>query len=292
MSRTAIYFYLTMAAIFWGGTFVAGKLLSHEIDPYSAAFLRFLLASLLLMPMVYLKERRFPPITWRQFIAVVLLGLTGIFAYNVFFFSGLKTVEAGRAALIIAANPVLIALLSWLFFGESITLRKGAGILISVAGAMVVIAKGDMVRLLAGSVGTGELFLMGCVVSWVSYTIIGKRVLVAMTPLTAVAYSCVVGAVALFLPALKQGLGAAVMHLDFQMWLNLLYLSVLGTVLGFVWFYRGVKEIGPARAGQFINIVPISGVFFGMLFLDEQLTLSLLIGGVLILAGLLMTNRA
>ncbi|MCP3663382.1 MAG: DMT family transporter, partial [Gammaproteobacteria bacterium] len=278
-----------MAAIFWGGTFVAGKLLSHEIDPYSAAFLRFLLASLLLMPMVYLKERRFPPITWRQFIAVVLLGLTGIFAYNVFFFSGLKTVEAGRAALIIAANPVLIALLSWLFFGESITLRKGAGILISVAGAMVVIAKGDMVRLLAGSVGTGELFLMGCVVSWVSYTIIGKRVLVAMTPLTAVAYSCVVGAVALFLPALKQGLGAAVMHLDFQMWLNLLYLSVLGTVLGFVWFYRGVKEIGPARAGQFINIVPISGVFFGMLFLDEQLTLSLLIGGVLILAGLLMT---
>ncbi|MCP3663362.1 MAG: EamA family transporter, partial [Gammaproteobacteria bacterium] len=49
---------------------------------------------------------------------------------------------------------------------------------------------------------------------------------------------------------------------------------------------------GPARAGQFINIVPISGVFFGMLFLDEQLTLSLLIGGVLILAGLLMTNRA
>ncbi|MCP4993463.1 MAG: DMT family transporter, partial [Gammaproteobacteria bacterium] len=272
MSRTAIYFYLTMAAIFWGGTFVAGKLLSHEIDPYSAAFLRFLLASLLLMPMVYLKERRFPPITWRQFIAVVLLGLTGIFAYNVFFFSGLKTVEAGRAALIIAANPVLIALLSWLFFGESITLRKGAGILISVAGAMVVIAKGDIFRLLSGSVGTGELFLMGCVISWVSYTIIGKRVLVAMTPLTAVAYSCVVGAVALFLPALKQGLGAAVMHLDFQMWLNLLYLSVLGTVLGFVWFYRGVKEIGPARAGQFINIVPVSGVFFGTLFLGEQLT--------------------
>ncbi|MCP3663350.1 MAG: DMT family transporter, partial [Gammaproteobacteria bacterium] len=79
------------------------------------------------------------------------------------------------------------------------------------------------------------------------------------------------------------------MHLDLQMWICLLYLSQLGTVLGFVWFYRGVKEIGPARAGQFINIVPISGVFFGMLFLDEQLTLSLLIGGVLILAGLLMT---
>ena len=289
MSST--YLKLTLAALFWGGTFVAGRAVSQDIGPYSAAFIRFFLASLILIPLVIAEESHLPRLSYRQVIAVILLGLSGVFAYNVFFFSGLKTVEAGRAAVIIAANPVFIALFSFLLFREAFSVQKVMGIILSVTGAIVVITRGDPGLFLRGGVGIGELYILGCVASWVVYTLVGKKVLTGLTPLIAVAYSSVVGTLALFPSAVIEGLWSTLQTLNGVLISSLVYLAFFGTVVGFVWFYHGVKEIGPARAGVFINLVPVSGVFLGIIILDEKLSLSLLVGGGLVLLGLLLTNR-
>ncbi|MGB5254085.1 MAG: DMT family transporter, partial [Sedimenticolaceae bacterium] len=168
---------------------------------------------------------------------------------------------------------------------------RGLGIALSVAGAMIVIGRGDIFGLLAGQVGTGELLLLGCVVSWVAYTLIGRRVLRGLSPLVAVSYASVVGTVLLGLVTLSQGgIGLAAMQ-DLQVWLNIAYLAVFGTVLAFVWFYKGVQALGASRAAQFINLVPVSGVCLGAWLLDEPVTWSLLSGGLLVLLGLWLTNR-
>ena len=285
------YLRLSLAALFWGGTFVAGRLVSLEVGPYTAAFIRFLLATLCLLPFMIKEEGRLPGLTFRQGVAVILLGLTGVFAYNVLFFSGLKTVEAGRAALIIATNPVLIALFSFLLFGERFHLAKVVGVLCSVTGAVVVISRGDPSALLQGNLGMGELYLLGCVFSWVIYTLLGKRVMTGLKPLTAVTYSCLVGVLALFPPAIQEGLFPTLGTVSPVSVIGLLYLAVFGTALGFVWFYRGVYEIGPTRAGQFITLVPVSAVLLGILILGEEPSPSLLGGGALSIAGLILTNR-
>ena len=80
--------------MFWGGTFVAGRQLAPLIDPVPAAFLRFVLASSVLLGWLYWRLGRFPGLSRRQFVGVILLGGTGVLAYNLFFFSGLQTVEA------------------------------------------------------------------------------------------------------------------------------------------------------------------------------------------------------
>jgi uncharacterized membrane protein len=103
------YLRLTLSVLFWGGTFVAGRLVSREMVPESAAFIRFFIASLLLLLILLRKEGRLPPLDRSQAFGMVLLGLTGVFAYNLFFFKGLQSVEAGRAALIIASTPVFFA---------------------------------------------------------------------------------------------------------------------------------------------------------------------------------------
>jgi drug/metabolite transporter (DMT)-like permease len=193
--------------------------------------------------------------------------------------------------VIIAANPVFIALFSFLLFGERFSPHRMLGILLSVSGAIIVVARGDIAAVLRGQVGVGEIALFGCVFSWVSYTLIGRRVLQGLSPLVAVTYSCIAGALALLPPALYTGLPDALGTLSPLVLGNLFYLSLFGTVLGFVWFYQGVKELGPARAGLFINLVPVSGVALGILLLDEQLSLSLLGGGGLVLTGLFLTNR-
>ena len=78
---------------------------------------------------------------------------------------------------------------------------------------------------------------------------------------------------------------------DPAVWLNITYLAMFGTVLAFVWFYKGVHALGAARAAQFINLVPVSGVCLGVLLLDEPVTTPLLVGGVLVIFGLWLTNR-
>ena len=291
MAPFSTYLFLTMAALFWGGTFVAGRQLAPLLDPLPAAFLRFLLASLLLLGWVLHEQRKLTAITMRQLFAVSLLGLTGVFAYNLFFFAGLHTVEAGRASLIIAANPVIIALASSWLFRDHLGLVRGLGIVVSVSGAMVVIGRGDIPALLESGIGTGEWYMLGCVFSWVAYTLIGKRVLHGMSALLAVCYSSVSGTLLLGLAVFAQG-GIPLQALtNPEVWLYIGYLAIFGTVLAFVWFYKGVHALGPARAGQFINLVPVSGVCLGALLLGEPLTRSLLFGGLLVLFGLWLTNR-
>ena len=286
-----VYLKLFGMAVFWGGTFVAGRMAAQNVGPYAAAFLRFAIASFFLLLAAWKIEGRLPAIRPRQLLPVFLLGMTGVFAYNVFFFKGLKLIEAGRAAIIIANNPIFIALFSALIFRERLTPLRLCGIGISITGALLVITRGSLSALATGPVGWGELFILGCVASWVTFSLLGKSLLSSMSPLTSILYASLSGALCLALPAWHEGLWAAWPGYTPVDWLALFYLGFFGTVLGFVWYYQGIQRIGAMKAGVFINFVPISAIIFGYLLLDEALTVSLAAGTVLVLSGVYLTNR-
>jgi len=290
-SVRGVYVRLFLTALLWGGTFVAARVAAREAGPFAGSFLRFAAACLLLVPLVLLREGRGVRLRGRQVLWVVLLGLTGVFGYNVFFFLGLKTVTAGRASLIVANNPVFIALFATLLFGERMTPGKLAGIVLSLLGAAVVITRGDPAEIFRGGVGIGELYILGCVASWVAYSLIGKVAMEGMSPLLAVAASCLCGMLLLLPPAAAEGLIREVARYGWKTWAGIAYLGVFGTVLGFLWYYEGIRVIGPSRAGIFINFVPVSGVVLGWLLLDETVNLSLLAGAVLIVGGVALVNR-
>ena len=283
------YLKLLATMSFWGGTFVAGRLLAGEVPPFHAAFLRFLLAVILLLIILYTVEKRFPPLDRKQLGAVVLLGMTGVFGYNVAFFTGLQTVSAGRAGLIIALNPVGIALLSALFGGERLGLTSILGILISVTGAMLVISHGNL-ALLAGGIGTGELTLLACVLCWALYSVIGRRAMRGLSPLASVTYSALAGALFLGPVALIQGLWNSIPGYGLKAWASITFLAVFGTVLAFIWYYQSIHEIGAVRSGVFINFVPLFAMLFGQAMLGETLTFTLIQGAVLVIAGTWITN--
>jgi len=177
-SLPVVYGKLFLTALFWGGTFIAGRQVSQNLGPFSIAFLRFAMASVLLLSLTRIKEGRLPPIRGWQIPLVLLLGMTGIFAYNAMFFQGLRLIEASRAALIVATCPAFIAIASALFVArpswpcphgrdahatEKLTSIQAIGIPLSILGAAVVISKGDLGQIIAGGVGRGELFILGCV---------------------------------------------------------------------------------------------------------------------------------
>lgn len=286
-----VHLRLVLTMVFWGGTFVAGRILAEELHPYTAASFRFLLASLMLLAVVFLRDRSFPRLTGKQWIAMALLGLSGVFAYNILFFTGLQTVEAGRASMIIAVNPVVTAILAALLFRERFKLPAVAGMILSVCGALIVISRGNPGAILVGEIGAGEICIAGCVLSWAAYTLIGKHLLTDIEPLVVVAYSCTLGALFLTLLALSTGHLMDVRLLSARSAVCLLYFALFGTTLGFIWFYNGVKQLGAGKASMYVNLVPVSGILLGSLFLGERLESSLVVGGALVFVGLYLINR-
>jgi len=286
-----VYIKLLLTAFFWGGTFIAGRFLSQETGAFSAAFLRFVMASFFLVSMTFHRDGGLPVPGKTSLFPLFLLGMTGVFFYNFFFFSGLKYVPAGRASLIVATNPVFIALLAAVFFREKLSGLRVFGIFLCVAGAATVISKGNPQSLFTGGVGRGELLIIGCVVSWVLYSIIGKWVMGSLSAMAAVTWSCIIGAAALLPAAAAEGLIHAVQGISLKGWGSLFYLGFFGSALGFTWYYEGILRIGPSRAGIFINFVPLFAVVLSFFIFHETVDLSLLTGAFLVLSGAYLTNR-
>ena len=286
------YLKLLLTSVFWGGTFIAGKWVSLNVDPYSAAFLRFFIASFFLIFLTLKIEGCLPGISLGKLLIIIILGLTGVFSYNLFFFSGLSYIQANRASLIIACNPIFISLCSVLFFKEHLNILKIIGLCLSVAGALIVISKGNLFGIFESGIGKGELLIFGCVISWVAYSILGKKAMNDMSPIVSVCYSSIAGTVMLFFPAMKNNVFTNLPAYTALEWTSLFYLGFFGTVLGFFWYYEGIKDIGPLKAGIFINFVPISAIIMSFFILDEPLTISLMVGAVLVIAGVFLTNAA
>ncbi len=288
---TKIYIKLVLTMIFWGGTFISGRMLAGHVPPSIAAFLRFATAATVLLIVLYRRNGRLPTVPTRLLLPIICLSLTGVFSYNMLFFWGLQSVAAGRASVIIANNPVFIAVFASLIFRERLGLIKSLGVPISVIGAVIAISNGDVAGLLSGGFGRGDLMIFGCVLSWVAFSLIGKAVIDHIPPLTAIFYTSTLGALLLLFPAILDGLFGTLGKYTFLDWGNIAFLGIFGTALGFVWYYEGIEHIGATRAGLFINIVPLSAIIMAFFLLGEPVTFSLLVGTVLVLAGVYLTNN-
>lgn len=138
LSPTGIYVKLTLVALFWGGTFIAGRVLAASLPATTAATGRFAIAALLLAGLTWKVEGRLPRLSGRQLLATFALGVTGIFLYNLCFFAALARMPAGRTALFVALNPIATAILLSAVFRERFAPSRWAGIALALFGALVV----------------------------------------------------------------------------------------------------------------------------------------------------------
>lgn len=285
------YFKLVLTTAFWGGAFIAGRHLAQHMPHFLAATGRFV-AALLPLLVFAVATGNFPRLARRQLVATLLLGATGVFAYNAFFFAGLAHIPASRAALIVALSPIMTMLVMRVLMRERWSALRFVGVAISLAGVALVITRGELATAFSGAVGLGELWIFLAVVAWVAYTIIGKRALEGLSATAATAWSTLWGTLMLAVPALAELAGGAVSWPDSVSWLAMAYLGVCGTALAFVWYNQAVAAIGPARATLFTNLVPVFAVIFSVIFLGERPVLASLVGGAMVVSGVFLANRA
>jgi len=283
---------LTLAALFWGVAFVAGKVALRHLPPLTTAFWRFAVGAAVLTGVWACRAGyRQLPRTVRAWAGLTLVGLSGVFAYNWFFFKGLALSEAGAAALVITTNPALTALCSAVLLGERLSASRVAGFLIAAAGALVVLTGGHAGRLVALEFGAGAGYLGAAVLCWVAYVLLGKVVLRGVPPLTATTVAFVLGTPLLGLGAHAEGGLQTALSAPGEAWAAILFMGVFSSALAFLWFYEGVAALGASRASVFIYLIPGFTLLFAHLLLGEAVTAPKLAGGVLVVAGVALTSR-
>lgn len=293
-SDLPVYLKLSMVTMVWGGTFVAGRILSGVLEPLLAASLRFSLASLALLLFLGLARIPLARPTMKQALQLATLGFFGIFFYNLCFFYGLQYIHASRASLIVALNPAVIGLASWWMFKERLGRSKVLGIALCIGGAGLVIVSRDPSSLQSAAQGwMGDLLISGCVLGWGIYSLFSKGLNESLGPLQTVTWSILLGAVMLWAVCMAGGEAhlEPLRGLDTRQWLSLLFLGVLGSALAYIAWYDGIRRIGATRCGVFIALNPLIAVLLGALLLGERLTAPMWMGGGLILAGIFLCNK-
>jgi len=286
----ATYGKLVLTMFLWGGTWIAARVVVQDVAPLAAAAWRYLFAAASLAGLVFWHLGALPRLSGREWLQVLGLAATGIFLYNVCFLIGMQHMAAGRGALVVALSPVLVTLGAWWLLGEAMTPAKALGGAVALAGCLTVIGHGSPLAPLRGDVGAGELLILACALFWAAYTLIGRRAMRTLSPLVATAYASIVGWLMLLAAALAASPVALVPDYSWQAWAAILFLGLAGTTLCFTWFNQAVKRIGAARASIFINLVPVAAVFQAAWLLDERLELAVLGGGLLVLAGVTLTQ--
>ncbi|MBF3523539.1 DMT family transporter [Burkholderia pseudomallei] len=285
---------LVMVALFWGGTFIAGRVMAQALPLVIAAFGRFFVAAILLTWVAFRIEGGLPRLSRSQLLSTAAMGLTGIFLYNICFFGALARIPAGRTALFVSLTPIVTALMASLVFRERLGSKRWVGIGIALIGALIVITRGDLasaIRDIKGSIGLGEMLMSLAVLSWAMYTLISRKATESMSSIAATTYAILWGLAFLSVGAIGEFGSVRWAALGWQVWASIFYLGAIGTVVAFIWYYQGIRAVGPSRTAVFTNLVPAFGVLLSAGLLGEEILASMLVGGFLSAIGVSLANR-
>ena len=286
------YLKQVVVAFLWGSTFIAGNVAARSLPSFTVAFLRFVCAALTLLAVVYASGDRLPRLSRRELWLSLGMAASGMALYNLCFISGLRLIEASRASMIIALNPVAVALFSALLFKERLRPLQWLGVAIASGGAMFIISGGRL-ALLAQGFGPGELCILGGMCCWVCYTFLGKLAMKTMQPLQAVTWAAILAVALLALPAAGEGCFTARLwqDSDWRTLVSLFVLGALGTAVAFTWYYQSVSLIGPTATAVFIPLNPMFATVMAFFLLGERPARSFFLGAALIVLGVLLTNN-
>jgi drug/metabolite transporter (DMT)-like permease len=286
----AAYLVLFLANCVYATSYVATRLVLHEMPPALLALARCLVGAAILVPAARLLEPPAPPATRadaRRIAWMGVLGFAGAFALGTW---GIAHSTATNAALLIIVEPISIMVLSPLMLDERLGRRERVGAALALLGTVVVVVNGvpGVTHALLPH-WRGDLLLVLSGIAYGSYSLIGRNVLMRRGPLDVTARSILWGAAAMAPLAIAEWLAGARPVLHAGGVAGTLYLGVVITALGYLLWNWVLARAEASRVAVFVTVQPIAGALLGVLFLHEPLTPFTVAGGVLVVVGLWLT---
>ena len=285
-SRLLPHLAILCTVVFWGMSFASNKvILNTGVPPMTLAFLRYLIATAVLLPIL---KHREPGLVLKGPVRRPLLisSAIGITLYIFFELNGIQRTTVGTASMIIATIPIFTLLVEFTFYKCRLPWYKSLGILLSIVGIHLVIRQSQDLE--TGSLA-GNLFMLGACFCWVVYLMVTKGFKGRnLSGLATTTYQCLYGGLFLLPLAL----------LEYRSWgpippialANLFYLALLCTGLSLFFYIYALNRLGPVVLSSYTNLIPLVGVLGGVLILGETLGPAQILGGVIIISGVCIVN--
>lgn len=285
------YVLLTLAPFFWSCNVIVGRGLSPEVPAFAMTFYRWLFAAAMLAPFALPLVRKDLPIVTRHWKSLLSLGVIGIGIHNALAYLGLRYTTAVNGVILNSFIPVMIVALSWALLRERLATLQVAGISISLAGVLTILSGGSLATLLMFRLNAGDLLFILSMAMWSIYTIALRFRPRGMHFLSFLFVIVCIGDVAIIpLYAIETALGYP-MHWSVSTVATIAAVAFFSSILSYIFWNRGVEQVGANVAGLFVHLMPVFGVMLAWLVLDERLGLYHVAGIALILCGIYVTSR-
>ena len=284
------YLLLTLTALFWSGNMVVGRALRGDVPPLSLAFWRWVIALALTLPLALPHLRSQWPLLKRAWRSVVILGLLGVGGFNTLAYIGLQYTSATNALLLNSFIPIATIALSWAFLKKRLHGSEWLGVLISLAGVITIVARGELETLAGLTLNLGDLWMLLAVLVWALYTIGLQWRPAGVHPMLLLAAFMVVGLLALAPAYAWEIAQGRTTNPTLPALSGIVYIGTLPSFVGYIFYNRAVGEVGASKASLFIHLMPVFGTVLSALFLAEIPQAYHLVGIALIFAGITLTT--
>ncbi|MEP7070287.1 MAG: DMT family transporter [Usitatibacter sp.] len=286
------YLLLTLTVLFWSINWVIGRAIAGHVSPLALTFIRWVGAFAIMLPFAWSQIRAQWPAIRRHWKLIAWLGFWGTGLHNAFAYAGLQYTTATNGVILNSACPVMIIVVGWLVYRDTITRVQAAGVAISLIGVLVVLTRGDPRVLASLSLNKGDLIVFAGMIFWAAYTIF-LRMKPAEVGGLAMLTCCSAVGIALLLPLFLAEMVFFGGHVEVRpaTLAAMAYVAIFPSFVGYVFWNRAVAEVGSNVAGIFMHLMPVFGSILAWLFLGERIELFELVGIALILGGITLTSR-
>jgi drug/metabolite transporter (DMT)-like permease len=286
--RAAAFALLALANLLWAGNWVAGRALRDAFDPVSLNFLRWLVAAAVLAPFALRSAIQQRAAIRRHAGLLALLAFTAVALFQTLVYLGLQTTTAVNAVLLNSSAPLFIVLCSWIFERQHATRRQLAGMLLSLAGIVVIMTHGEPGRLLTLELRAGDAWILLALAVWGIYSVLLKRRPAELGGVALLFVITVMGTAMLVPPLAIEGLRLPRTGAETA---GVLYVGLAASVAAFICWNRGVAVVGANTAGFTLHLLPVFGTLLAIAFLGEAFALFHAAGIAIVVAGVVLATK-
>lgn len=291
LDRVSPYLLLILTTLFWAGNFNLARAVSTQVPPLGLSYWRWAIAALVLLPFVWKHLASTWGVFKQHWLLVGALALLGITGFNSLVYLGLQTTTAVNGVLMQSVCPIFIIILAAFLVGEKATALQWLGIIISLVGVVIILIQGNIQVLKTLSFTKGDLIVLLAVLSWALYTVLLRKLPLALKGLPILGYTIILGSMMILPLYLYE-----TFYLNHPMpisWVSIgsvAYVAIFPSLLAY-WFWNyATAKLGASRTGQFTHLIPVFGLTIATLLLGEHLHGFHWVGGALVALGLVLSN--
>lgn len=278
------------AVVVWAFAFPFIKIGLRELSFINLTIMRFFIVCCVFLLILLLQQKRFSKLQKKDVLPIFILGILGVIVYHLGLNYGEQFISPGAASLIIATIPIQIIILAVIFLKEKIGLIKILGIIIALSGVLVISIWGKKDATLEIGYISGVIAVIIAAIMGALYTIIGKKLLDRYSGLSLTVYAMLLGSLGL-VPFINTSLFDQALKMSINGWFAVIFLGVFSTVIGYSIWYIALKIKTASELSIYLYAIPVFSTIFSYLMFKDEITSIFILGGVLVIAGLVIVNK-